>query len=79
MILGFGTKFVSIFPQCNASIEYFLQGTLKATVDPKSSYHPEPLLMNLGVFGVSSAPKSVTVNDHPIESFSYSASTKVIY
>lgn len=54
------------------------EGTLKATVDPKSSYHPEPLLMNLGVFGVSSAPKSVTVNDHPIESFSYSASTKVV-
>lgn len=54
------------------------EGTLKATVDSQSSYHPEPSLMLLEVLGVPSAPNSVTVNGIPIKNFSYSASTKVV-
>ena len=51
---------------------------MKAEVDAKSSYHPEPPLSALRVFGVLTGPSSVTVNGSPAQSFSFNSSTKVM-
>ena len=61
----------------NACVLLVSQGTLNATV-VKSSYHPKPPLTYIHVFGVASNPSSVTVNGHPISSYSFNPSTKVI-